>query len=409
MPGLHAKLSPSASKRWLNCTASPHYVTALITQGTIKGEQTSKYAEEGTEAHDWASRLLTGDIPLSAVPENFRPHVADYFRVCEECEDDSGEDSLRLVETKVPLFYSPEESGTVDYAYLAITGGKPTGLFIRDLKYGVGMPVDAEENTQLAIYAQSLIADLSQWWGVVPGHVPVSIGIHQPRYRGDEPLKLWDTTVKDLADFCKPITKAARLISRATSHEDLTFAPSAEVCQWCPAKAVCKERAAHDFTGFPVDIFGLNLLTNLDMPPIETVSLETLVSVWKHRKDISKWIENAEEHLTYLATAGTPAEGTKLVQGREGNRAWKDEVLAEKNLARYIKQGTLWKKSLISPAVAEKELKAAGVAKPAVEATMVKLTERAAGKEVLTTADDRREEVRPAITSFSVITDKEED
>ena len=413
MPGNHAKLAPSASKRWMNCTASPLYVAALIDAGTIVADQSSKYAEEGTEAHDWASKLLLGQVKPSGIPEDFRPHIVEYARVCAECDYKAGPRSVRMVEQKVPLFYSPEETGTMDYGIVRVLKcGTVEGIHIRDLKYGAGVPVDAEENTQLAIYAMSWILDLEDWWAPIPDHVPVSIGIHQPRYRGDDSLKVWETTVGDLRDFCSPIRLTAMCIKEAGEGDQeckdaLEFKPSADVCQFCPAKGVCKARLEATFEQFPGDVISLDLMSNLDLPDLETVPLETVVAIWRHRKDIGKYLENAGEFLTALALAGNPAPGTKLVGGRDGNRDWKDELEAEKVLKPYVPENELWTRTLISPAKAEVHLKPA-IGKPAMEAKMLKLVTRAAGKTVLAEAEDKREEVRPAVSQFTMITDEEE-
>jgi hypothetical protein len=393
----------------MTCTASPLYVAELIATGVIEGDKDSIYSLEGTEAHDWATQVLIGLIGLEKVPEDFRPHVAEYVRVCEECEEGSEKASMRLVESKVPLFYAPDETGTMDYGFLKCDKkAQPVELHIRDLKYGKGVPVDAEENTQLAIYAWSFIQDLASWWGSLPGHLPVSIGIHQPRYHGDDALKLWDTTVNDLGEFCEAITATAKRISSVESFHELEFVPSADACQFCPAKGVCRARLDHAFEFFPADINGIELMSNLDLPEVETVPREQLVALWSRRKEISRWIDNAEEYLLALLNAGKSVPGIKLVTGREGNRAWKDEDMTAKVLKKYLPEDNLWKKTLISPAVAEKELKGAAVAKPVIESQMVKLTERPAGKPVLALESDGREEVKPAVALFELITDEEE-
>lgn len=407
MPGLHAKLAPSASKRWLSCTASPLYIQALIQAGKIKGDGETVYSREGTEAHDWAAKLLNGNIQATDIPKDFRPHIQEYARVCAECEEGMGDASLRLVETKVPLFYSLDEEGTVDYSLMRMDKkGRAEELFVRDLKYGAGVPVDAEENTQLAIYAHSLILDLKSWWGSIPGHTPVSIGIHQPRYQGDDPLKLWEITVDELAEFCADITRVAKGISRARSIDELQFSPSPEVCQFCPAKDLCQPRFDFAFTEL-ASINGLDLMKDLDLPEVETVPLETRVAIWKHRKDIVKWLDSAEESLTAMAVAGNPAPGTKLVQGRAGNRAWKDTEASEKFLVRHLKDDAYKPQEILSPAKAEAALKSV-MDKKTIEAHMQKLTERPEGKEVLTVEEDSRPAVRAAVDHFSVLTDEDE-
>src|SRR4051812_8972968 len=55
---LHATYSASGSKRWLSCPGSINlYNHALATMKVVKGES-SKWADEGTEAHECLETLL---------------------------------------------------------------------------------------------------------------------------------------------------------------------------------------------------------------------------------------------------------------------------------------------------------------------------------------------------------------
>lgn len=62
MPGLHATLSASSSKRWLSCPPSARLEEKLRDRF---GERSSVYAEEGTKAHALAElklKHLNGEI-----------------------------------------------------------------------------------------------------------------------------------------------------------------------------------------------------------------------------------------------------------------------------------------------------------------------------------------------------------
>ena len=62
MPGLHATLSASSSKRWLSCPPSARLEEKLRSRF---GDRASVYAEEGTKAHALAElklRHLNGEI-----------------------------------------------------------------------------------------------------------------------------------------------------------------------------------------------------------------------------------------------------------------------------------------------------------------------------------------------------------
>jgi hypothetical protein len=143
----HARLAPSASERWMHCTASVEACAGIKDSG-------SEYATEGTQAHDYAEAVLSGKLPIEKVPEDFRPHVKFYTDHCQKLIQPG---MVAYVESKVPLFYSPEDTGTVDFAVAS-----EDVVRIRDLKYGAGVLVDAQDNPQLAIYAISLIRDLRE-------------------------------------------------------------------------------------------------------------------------------------------------------------------------------------------------------------------------------------------------------
>lgn len=412
MPGKHAKLAPSSSKRWLSCTASPGYISSLVAQGLIKeGGKDSVYSLEGTEAHDWASKVLLGGISFSHVPLDFRPHIEEYVKVCMDCEAGAGNSSLRLVEAKVPLFYSPDDTGTVDYAFLKKDKkGNPVCLYIRDLKYGKGVPVDAVENTQLAIYAQSLIEEHEQFWDELPADLPVSIGIHQPRYEGDENLKLWEITVGELRNFTNEIGYVANMILSAeegveASQDQLLFTPSYDNCQFCPAKAICKARA-EDAMGDMMSLDDLDSIDDTVTTPVESVPVQTLVALWAKKKQITSFLEGVEQYLTSMANSGRKAPGTKLVKGRDGNRAWRDEEEAATVVEEYLGEDA-WERKLASPAKVEKALKHI-VSKPTVEMIMTNHTQRSEGRPVLALESDKREEVGGSVDDFDVITDEED-
>ena len=165
--------------------------------GDIK-DKGSVYADEGTQAHDWAEKVLSGRILIDEVPEDFRPHVAFYVNHCESLLKPG---FTRYVESKVPLFYSPQDNGTMDFAAVS-----DDVVRVRDYKHGAGVLVDAVDNPQLAIYALSLIRDLhgSMLYEFHPATL-VDIGIVQPRHHADNPIRLWVISLADLEKFCEEI------------------------------------------------------------------------------------------------------------------------------------------------------------------------------------------------------------
>lgn len=386
----HSRLAPSASKRWTTCTASVDYIRRNA--DLIPADTGSVYSREGTEAHDHAAAVLLRQTHIEDIPKSFRPHVAMYV---DHCRSLVGPDTEVLVESSVPLFYQPGDTGTVDFAVVS-----EDLVAVRDLKYGAGVQVDAVENTQLAIYALSLIRDLQAdgLYSFRPDTL-VSMGIVQPRYRGDEPIKVWELPLVELERFAAEQILAPAEDIKAGSVE---FAPSEDACQWCPCKGFCQARAV-SLSG-PLGDNGLDDLAflpdltkkDLSLPTPERIAAvsgplaeETMVALWNRRKEITRWLDDIEEWLTDRAKRGTPAAGTKLVQGRPGNRKWADETAAERWL-RKLPAAERFVRTLISPTVAEEKLDDLLGSNPRLRARFDALVARADGRPVLAPESDKR-------------------
>ena len=410
MAPAHSKLSPSSSKRWLTCQASVGFLDALRKTKKIPKDDSSVFSDEGTTAHDYCSNVLEGKLALKQVPESFRPHVAEWVSICHalECEFGHGKP---IIEGKVPLFYFPQDHGTVDFA----TWGAG-GLHIRDFKYGVGVYVDAVENTQLAIYAQSLIKWLEDQLVFFEPETPVTIGIHQPRFRGEEKLRVWETTVGELEVFCAGIKETAEHIMK-THWQELPFAPSVDACQFCPAKKakVCEAREKEMFSAFPVSPrdpgFSLD-----DLLPVSMLSDVDKVTIFKNSGMIKAFLKEIEADVNLAAAAGEMPEGLKFIRGRKGNYRWTDEGEAAELLKRLTVEP--WNKKLISPAKAREEISAKAVelgyskdAAKGIFATLDKILDRPEGKIKLAPVESKSPEVEidAARKYFSVVTDDDEE
>lgn len=369
----HARLAPSASERWTTCTASVAYMEE--NKDRLPKDTGSIYATEGTQAHDYAADLIDGLADIDEIPEDFRPHLELYVNHCLQLQE-SGDETF--CEIQVPLFYSPEQKGTCDFAIIR-TGHEPR-VVIRDLKYGAGVKVHAQENTQLAIYAMSFIAAKEAEGVVFSPDTIVDLGIVQPRYQGEEVIDTWEIPLHDFRGFCGEIADRAVEIQ---TGENLKFAPSTEACRWCPAKAFCQARAAElvsplsddpqlalDFLAALPDLskeekkaeasermdtrFG-KAAADVDLSAV--LDDETQVALFKNMKNIVAWLGDVEESLSTRLLAGESIEGVKLVRGRAGNRAWADEEAADKLLAGKLKADERYTKKLISPTQAEAALK----------------------------------------------------
>ena len=398
----HARLSPSSADRWARCTASTPFIEDNA--HLIPKERESAYASEGSHAHDLCEAVLTQKIGIDEVPEDFRPHVKFYVDHCNGLVQPG---DFIAVEEKVPLFYSPSETGTCDFAI--IRDGR---VIIRDLKYGQGVLVEAENNAQLAIYALSFIRANQDIYDFPPDTI-VDIGIVQPRHHADDPVRTWEVSLHDLEHGFEIKLRAA--VEQVRNRENLEFKPSDKACRWCPAKAICAHRI--DNAASPV---GFDVLTDLPdltkdekkLPVGDRVAArlgdiysdEDLVKLWSNRKNITAILADVEDYLASLAEQGRPAPGTKLVMGREGNRKWADEEAAENFLARTakLKQDERFKFVLISPTQAEEILTDKLTERQ--QKRFKELITRSPGTPSLAPADDKRPAIAAPCDAFDDLT-----
>lgn len=188
MPSKHARLSASASLRWINCPGSVRLTELFF------GSTSSMYAEEGTIAHERlegaikedsailtkadadAKRFYQEHPELDDTPENMRNNIDGmYAWLMSEYQKEKAVDPAAQIysEQQVDLSqYIPDGFGTTD-ATIARTGL----IHIVDLKYGKGVPVSAEGNPQLRLYALGMLEMLDMIYDIEK----VRMTIYQPR------------------------------------------------------------------------------------------------------------------------------------------------------------------------------------------------------------------------------------
>ena len=353
-PQNHALLAPSASSRWLRCPAS-----VIWTSRAPRGES-SAFAQEGTWAHALAERYLRAGIdgtPDSEVrftdeevtaivaagldPDDFRGPVMEYVSYIRSIP------GMLLVEQELdlePITGEKGAKGTSDAVVIDEAGE----IHICDLKYGRGEQVEADHNSQLAIYAGAAIAA----FGFMADIKIVNLHIVQPRLAHTvvwtAPLDVFEPFLEDIR---KGAAKALRLFEAVGegTPADCNYHPGPEACRWCCFRGRCGALA-----GYALTSAGMQLPDSIK-PKLDGEAIAALLS----RIDlIQSWIKELGNTAHDALLAGEKIPGYKLVEGRAGPRKWSDEGKAEKMLkgwkvpaeARYVK-------SLISPTAAEKLVK----------------------------------------------------
>lgn len=387
----HDRYGCSSSSRWLACPGSIEAIGG-------RESASSAYANEGTAAHEIAADLLTGKV--AAMPTEVALCNACSSRMlragaclacgCPEYRLDAEMPrhlatyvdyilSLRLeheiieegVEARLQSDRWPEHGGTCDW-WAVYREGKRTVLHVVDLKFGRGMPVAADGNTQLMCYILLLrerfpFADLHFRGTIV-----------QPRLGDGMP-----STV----DFSRDELDTLELrIADAYLSRDLV---AGDHCRWCPAAATCPalrhglEAALEDFGG-------------TDLPTCDLATRSAAVQRWL---ELLPAMRHMVSEVPKLALAvlrdGGSMDGWKAVQSW-GNRSWSGdpEAVAAALEGRGVDPSLLWESSLRSPTQIEKL-----ASKAAVEG----LTHRPARGYAVVVATDKRPAVDLSASDFTTL------
>ncbi len=363
-------LGPSASGRWSVCTASPQF---LVDHADELPKDSSTYADEGTVAHAIAAKILNAEDPGPVAPD-MMAHVTKYTDLVFAATNPWRIRSVLYVEQPVNLFYLPHRSGIVDAAII-----HPGSVQIFDLKYGQGVSVEAEGNTQLAIYAESLIQSWEQIMDFYPD-MTVQMTIVQPRDRNNpEAVRTWKLTRPELAELAADLQAKAELVTSGKGE----FRPSDKACQFCPAKGICSAYATRGLVALPESA------RVIELPHPGTLTREQRVQALKAKKVLAQWMEALEDQEVHDLANGAEPIGLKLVAGKT-NRQWRDVEEAQKLLSNHLGIDDMRPRAdLISPAAAERALKGIELS-TRFSNRMASLITKPEGKPTLVTADDPR-------------------
>ena len=383
MPELHAKLSSSASKRWLGCPGS-----VKLSEHYPNGS--SIYADEGTIAHGVAEGMINKDNKLvqkyeveadkfyAEHPELngtflemrmiLQPYV-DY--VFEEYAEQVHEDEAAqlMTEERVDLTeYIPGGFGTSDVVIL-----RQGRLHIIDLKYGKGVSVSAEDNPQLKLYALGTLARFDMLYDIED----VVMTIYQPRL---DNVSTDTIKAKDLYAWGEEVIKPGAQL--ALSEDAPVHA--GDWCQFCPARYDCKERARD----------AMELQKYLGQM---VLSPEEIAEILGKIDRLTKFAEDIKDSALTKALDGEEIPGWKVVEGRSIRKyvGSEEEIVRQCEGAGYD-QALLYERKLLTITNMEKLM-----GKKQFAEVLGAYVEKPEGKPTLAPESDKR----PAITNNSAAED----
>lgn len=396
----HAKASPSAAHRWLNCPGC----VALCQK--VPRRPSSIYADEGTRAHALGELCLrtgenatiyTGktlqmgrDIKPGKVSAEMAEAVQVYLDEIRRKRKALVGATFKVEEKLDASWVHPDLFGTGDHICI-----EPIGcLYVDDYKHGAGVAVDVgtsiqDGNEQLLIYGVGAL-------GKGNPHMieEIELTVIQPRAQHRAgPIRSLRLEVGDLLDWAETVLRPG--INLALSGKGHLAAGS--WCRWCDAEAICPEHKNAVTTA----MFGNDTLPavqqDLAVPPtVETLTPEQLFQIYPKVDLVRNWLNAIESACHAHVTQVGPAHGYKLVQGF-GNRAWKDESVAVATLASVLPKEEIYTEpKMKTPAQIEKALTALKIKPDERKQMLYPLAEKPLGKKALVPITDQRPALPPA-------------
>lgn len=380
----HALLSPSSAHRWLNCPLAPRLEATLP-------DNTSDYAREGTVAHSLCE--------VSAALYFKKIKKTEYNKVLKKLKTNSlwDDEMLKTAELYVEHLasnamkfnhepyiafevrvdisdYVPDGFGKCD----CIMFGEDT-LIITDYKHGKGVPVSAENNPQLMLYALGALKLYRPLFG--DAIKKIAIYIDQPRLNS---LDGWEIETEALIKWGEEVKPKAQ-----AAYIGIGEYKAGEWCRFCRANGICKAQAEQRIGAFDdfSNVVGEStaLLSDVDMG-----------AVLEKGNLLVEWYKSVQERALERLLAGKKIPGYKLVEGRS-IRSWTNQDEALKTIEKSgVEKAMIY--NYVPKSLAELE-KMLGKAK--FDEVAGQYVHNPAGKPTLAVSCDSRKEYNSAAADFA--------
>jgi len=302
----HAILSASSAEKWLHCPPSARL------EANFPDEE-SEYAAEGTLAHKIAELKLRKRFIEPIGDRSYKTALkkltADplYQPEMEACTDAYIDTIAAIAEQYDACPYIVAEK-TVDYSHYA-PGGFGTAdciiigdgiLHVVDYKHGKGVPVSADDNPQMMLYALGALG----YYTAIYSIVTVKMTIVQPRLDNISESSL---SALDLLNWGIDVVRPVA---------DLAYAGAGDFCPgpWCSSH-FCKAR--HTCGARAQAALAVDPRPNKALPLPAEMTPEQIGLVLTQGQLLASWVKDVEEYALKTILDGGSVPGWKCVEGRK--------------------------------------------------------------------------------------------
>ena len=366
----HAKLSASGSEKWMTCTPS-----ARLEENFPDDE--SEFAKEGTFAHAVFEQQLLTFLGREVDPledsyldtPELRDYVTEAVDFCIERIKEAYKrcsDPRILVEQRLDFSeWVPEGFGTGDLVIVA-----DDLMEVLDLKYGKGIFVGAEDNSQMRLYGLGAYSENSLLYNIKS----VRMTILQPRLDNYSSEEL---AIDDLLSWAENEVKPKAALAWAGEGE-FVAGDHCSSC-FCKARFQCAARSEQ----------ALALAQqSFSMVKPELLTLEQIAAVLERGEIVSKWVSDVQSYALKQAEKGTRVPGYKLVEGRSNRRYSSQDLVAERLKEHGFEEAAIYERNLLGLTAMT-----TAIGKKRFDEVLGDLIEKPAGKPVLVPVADKRDEL----------------
>ncbi len=299
----HAFLSASASHRWLACPPSAKLCEDIP-------DKSSTYAQEGTDCHELCAYLVekalgkdakdpTANLTYyNAEMQNCAEEYCSYVMERLEAAKQYCDDPAIFIEQRLDFSHWVEQGfGTGDCIIVA-----DQVLQIIDYKHGLGVLVEAEQNSQMMCYALGALEAFDGIYNIDQ----VTMTIFQPRR---DNISTWSCSKKDLLSWADEVLKP----TAALAYEGKGEFKAGSHCTFCKVRSHCRKRAEYNLE-----------LAKYDFAMPDTLDEMEIAAILPKIDQLISWGNDVKDYALTQAQSGVHYDGYKVVEGRS-NRKYVDE------------------------------------------------------------------------------------